>query len=555
MVIQSPYPDLKIPEQDILTYLFASEDSLPESPLWINAASPDTYLSLHSGLQWIKRLALGLDHLGVEKGNVLMIVSPNHIFVPVAYLGAVGSGRIFSGANPLYTADELSFQIRNTGARVLLVHPTLLDTARKASKAAGLSKDSLYLFSDAEHKPMDGIQDWRSMLGSPRDASRYNWPRLSSSESKKQIATVNYSSGTTGLPKGVMITHYNLIANAEQTIFLKNVEKPEFKRTGKYPAVDERWINFLPLYHAYGQLNTMLMAAKLNIPVYIMSTFVFEEMLQVVQTHKITELQVAPPILVLMSKHPKTANYDLSSVAKIFSGAAPLSQSLQNECTQRFKTSIGQGWGMTEVTCAGLIAPAGSGDNIGSVGTLLPNCEIKLIDENGKEVGMGERGEIYIKGPNVSSGYWKNENATRETMLEGGWLRTGDVAVNDERGWFYIVDRLKELIKVSGLQVAPAELEAVLLTHPAVADAGVVGVQDSFDAQEHPRAYVLLKSKGAASSEEIQEWIKSKVAKHKYLTGGVVFVDEVPKSAAGKIQRKIMREWAKKDGQQGRTKL
>lgn len=174
-----------------------------------------------------------------------------------------------------------------------------------------------------------------------------------------------------------------------------------------------------------------------------MSVFIYEKMLQVVQRHKITELQVAPPILVLMSKDPATANYDLSSINKIFSGAAPLSQSLQTECSQRFNTNIGQGWGMTEVTCAGLVSPSGIEGNSGSVGILLPNCEIKLMDENEKEVGVGERGEIYIKGPNVSPGYWKNEKATRETMLEGGWLRSGDVAVNNERGWFYIVDRLK----------------------------------------------------------------------------------------------------------------
>lgn len=187
----------------------------------------------------------------------------------------------------------------------------------------------------------------------------------------------------------------------------------------------------------------MLMAIKMSIPVYIMSVFVYEELLQVVQKHKITELQVAPPILILMSKHPATDKYDLSSITKIFSGAAPLSQSLQSECTQRFKTSVGQGWGMTEVTCAGLVMPSGIPDQSGSVGVLVPNCEIKLVEEDGKEVGTGERGEIYIRGPNTSTGYWKNEKATRETMLEDGWLRTGDVAVNDERGWFYIVDRLK----------------------------------------------------------------------------------------------------------------
>ena len=210
------------------------------------------------------------------------------------------------------------------------------------------------------------------------------------------------------------------------------------------------------------------MAAKLNIPVYIMSTFVYEDMLQVIQKHRITELQVAPPILVLMSKHSATANYDLSSITKVSSGAAPLSQSLQNECSHRFKTVIGQGWGMTEITCAGLVAPSGIQDNSGSVGVLLPNCEIKLIDENGKEVGKGEKGEIYIKGPNVSPGYWKNENATKETMLEGGWLRSGDVAVNDERGWFYIVDRLKvKIFPVLDPQIGPNLFPRNLSKSPA----------------------------------------------------------------------------------------
>ncbi|MCJ1458903.1 hypothetical protein MMC28_009279 [Mycoblastus sanguinarius] len=556
MVIRSPYPDIPIPEQDILTYLFGSGTTLSDDPLWINAADTSKYLSPRTALQWIKRLGVGLDKLGVKRGEVVMIVTPNHIFVPVAYLGIAGNGRIYSGANPVYTADEMSYQMQNTGARAVLVYPTLLETARKASKEAGLPEDRLFIFSDTEHKPVEGIKDWRSMLGSTEEASNYNWPRLSPSESRKTIATINYSSGTTGVPKGVMITHSNLIANTEQGNFIKNVENPEFKRTGTYEhSKRQRWIGFLPLYHAFGQQSSILMASRLSVPVYIMTKFVFEDFLRTIQTHKITNINLAPPILVMMSKNPATANYDLSSIKQIFSGAAPLSKSLQNECRSRFNLCIGQGWGMTEMVCGGLVVPEGIEDSTGSVGTLMPNNEVKMCDESGKEVATGERGEILLRGPSVCLGYWKNEKATRETILEGGWLRTGDVAVSDDRAWFWIVDRLKELIKVSGLQVAPAELEAVLLTHPAVADAGVVGVQDSFDAQERPRAYVLLKSKGAVQAEEIQEWIKSKVAKHKYLTGGVVFVDEVPKSAAGKIQRKILREWAKNDTQQGRPKL
>lgn len=331
----------------------------------------------------------------------------------------------------------MSFQMKNTGARVVLVHPTLLSTARQAAKAAGLSDSNLYLFSDTEHEPIDGIKDWRAMLGTPSEASRYQWPRLDGELSTKQIATVNYSSGTTGLPKGVMITHHNLIANVEQSKFMKAVEG------GSEALSQERWIGFLPLYHAYGQLFSILMSTKLRTPVFIMSAFVFEDFLRIVQDQKITNLSVAPPILVMLSKHPATSKYDLSSVMAVGCGAAPLSKSLQNECSSRFNFRIGQGWGMTEVTCAGITVPQGFDDSTGSVGVALPNCECKLLDEKGNEVAIGQRGEIFIRGPNVSLGYWKNEKATKESMLEGGWLRTGDVAICDEKGWFWIVDRLK----------------------------------------------------------------------------------------------------------------
>ena len=452
----------------------------------------------------------------------------------------------------------MAFQMQNTGARVVLVHPALLPTARKAAQKAGIPETKLYLFSDTVNSPIDGICDWRSMLGTPSEASSYQWQQYSPLRSLKQVATVNYSSGTTGLPKGVMITHANLIANAEQAIHLKFANDP----ARRYRPLDERWIGFLPLYHAFGQLHTIILAIKLLIPVYVMSAFDFEKLLHVIQEQKITNMAVAPPILVLFSKHPATKKYDLSSLVQIACGAAPLSQSLQNECTARFDVKIGQGWGMTELTCAGTSVPEGDHDTTGSVGVLLPGCEAKLIDEHGHEVPQGERGEIYIRGPNVMAGYWRNAKATQNTMSspnkeeeedKGGssWLKTGDVAICNPRGQLWIVDRLKELIKVSGLQVAPAELEALLLTHPSIADAGVVGVQDSFDAQERVRAYVVLNKPGetvsAEEEEEIVQWTAERVARHKRLTGGVVFVKEIPKSAAGKIQRKVLREWAKKD--------
>lgn len=491
-----------------------------------------------------------------------MIYTPNHIFVPVAYLGIVGSGRVFSGMNPIYTVNEIVHQIKNTGARTILAHPSLLRNALTAASQAGISTDRIFQFSDQWQQPLLGIKDWTQMAGSVAEAAQYTWDSMGQ-RSTTTVATINYSSGTTGLPKGVCVSHYNLIANVEQTIFMRDQEC-------SYDPAErpkEKWIGFLPLYHAYGrsssafckqfliglrfigQLYVNMMAAKLGFPVYIMKQFAYDQFLQVVQTHRITHLQVAPPILVMLSKRPETAKYDLSSVKNILCGAAPLSKELQNDVSRRFKVNIVQGWGMTEVTCGAIHVPGGRSDDSGSVGYLDPNCECKLLDDDGKEVAQGEPGEIFVRGPNICLEYWQNKQATAESIDEQKWLKTGDVAVVKDN-LFWIVDRKKELIKVNALQVAPAELEAALLEHEHVADAAVVGI--TLHGEEWPRAYVTLKdeSKGKVTASQIQLWIKSRVAKHKQLVGGVKFIDEVPKLASGKIQRKLMRDWAKRDAKE-----
>jgi 4-coumarate--CoA ligase len=330
-------------------------------------------------------------------------------------------------------------QISNTGAKVILAHPSMLSTALAAAKEVGFPKANIFQFSDIENPPLFEVNDWRALLPSVEASASYRWPELTPEESLKTIATINYSSGTTGLPKGVCITHSNLIANVEQAMFMI------FHNTGytrdSHPP--ERYLGFLPLYHAYGQLVTILMVAKLHIPCYIMKAFVFPDFLQCIQEYKITDLSVAPPILVMLSKRPETKDYDISSVRHIGCGAAPLSSSLQNEVSRRYNVEITQGWGMTELTCGALGVPRGMNDDSGSVGALNPNTEGMLVDEEGKEVGVGERGELWIRGPQVCLGYWKNEKATKEAITKDRWLKTGDVAVRDERDWFWIVDRMK----------------------------------------------------------------------------------------------------------------
>ncbi|KAL4808014.1 hypothetical protein BDV18DRAFT_158134 [Aspergillus unguis] len=540
-MIKSTFPSISLPQCNILSYLYPPSQTVSDKPIWIDADNPANSLSPRQMLSWVRRLGYGLDRLNVQKGEVVLIYTPNHIFVPVAYQGIVGSGRIFSGANPIYTQFEIDHQLKDTGTRLILVHPSLVKTAVAAAGKVGIPRDRIFLFSDDPCVPVDGVKDWRDMIGSEEKGASWKWDDLRES-STSTAATINYSSGTTGLPKGVCVSHANLIANVEQTIFMRDRELPHELVPASRP--EERWLGFLPLYHAYGQLYACLMAPKLGFPVYIMRKFVYEDFLGIIQNHRITHLQVAPPILIMLDKRPETSKYDLSSVKNILCGAAPLSQELQNTIQNRFKTNVVQGWGMTEVTCGAIHVPGGRYDESGSVGLLDPNCEAKLLDEDGNSVKPGEPGELHVRGPNICLGYWRNEAATKENLDRDGWLKTGDIMVVKDN-WFWVVDRKKELIKVNALQVSPAELEAVLLGYDQIADAGVVGI--TVGEQEAPRAYVQVKEGAQLSESQVQEYMKDRVAKHKQLTGGVEFVKEVPRLASGKLHRRVLKEWARRD--------
>ena len=422
----------------MLDFLFPDGERVSNDPVWHDAVNPQLNLSPRQMLQWVKRLCLGIDRLGIDRGDVCMIYSPNHLFIPVAYLGIVGSGRCFSAANPIYTVSEVVHQLKNTGAKLILAHPSMIKNALAAAKEVGLSKDKIFQFNDEPCSPLEGVNDWREMIASETDGDNYKWRKMSPEESVNTVATINYSSGTTGLPKGVCISHHALIANVVQTIYMRWY--PGLKE-GEVP--NERWVGFLPLYHAYGQLYVNLMATKVRVPIYIMKQFVYSDFLKHIQQYKITHLQVDPPILVMMNKRPETKDHDLTSLKGVLCGAAPLARELQNAVARDFNVTILQGWGMTEVTCGSMLQLDPSDD--GNVGKLIPNTECKLIDDDGKEVGYNTPGEIYIRAPNVCLRYWKNEAATRETLDKDGWLKTGDVAVVSKDERFWIVDRKKEV--------------------------------------------------------------------------------------------------------------
>ncbi|KAL9607810.1 MAG: hypothetical protein Q9167_007315, partial [Letrouitia subvulpina] len=435
MPFQSTFPPLAIPKKNIVSYIFQDNQTLPDTPIWIDAKDPRQRVSRRQTRELILRLGAGLDKMGTRRGQVVMIFTPNHVFVPAVYMGIVGTLRTFSGANPTFTRSELAYQLKDTEAQLLLAHPSLLRTAIDAAEDAGLSREQVFQFSDKEQAVYEGVLDWRNILVSEEEGRGYTWPELSEEATTKIVATINYSSGTTGLPKGVCISHHNIISNIEQSRYMMELK-------GQDSLEARRWIGLLPLYHAYGQLYTCLIAPKLGIPVYIMQSFTFEDMLWTIATHRITNLHVAPPIMVLFAKRPEVTNYDLSSLNEVASGAAPLSRDLQREVSKRLGIRVQQGWGMTEITCAGILTPADSTDESGSVGMLIPNVEGKILDDSGHEVREGEQGELLIRGPNICLKYWRNEAATRDTKSSDGWLKTGDVAIM-KGNWFWIVDRKK----------------------------------------------------------------------------------------------------------------
>ncbi|KEF58324.1 uncharacterized protein A1O9_06250 [Exophiala aquamarina CBS 119918] len=546
MVYKSKFDDLDIPRCNILSYLFPRNKAPSTKPVWIDARSPERWLSPASLLRWVQRFALGLDRLEVAANEAIMVFTPNHVFVPVVYLGAAGSKRYYTGANPTYTVEELSFQMAAVKPAVVLVHPSLFHTGYAAVRKANLPSTKVFLFSDSDCPEQQGIRDWKTFLSPEKDALSWTWDDLGD-EATTQIAAINFSSGTTGLPKGVCISHYNLVANSSQTMHVKLSRQNQ-----EADKKNERWLAFLPLYHAFSQLFTINIACRLEATVYIMQAFSFIEFLQLIQRHRITTLQAVPPVMNMLAKRPETAKYDISSLRNIMVGAAAMSVQLSNELADRHNLFIARGWGMTETTCVGMLSPDNVRDEGGSSGYLLPNTEAKIVDDEGLEVA-DTPGELWVRGPQTMLGYWNNEKATHETVTADGWLRTGDIVVVKNDLW-WVVDRRKEIIKVNGFQVAPAELEAVLLQYEEISDAAVVGL--IVDGNEYPRAYVVKRLDPAPewlTEPDIQSYVAGRVAKHKHLTGGVQFVQSIPRLPSGKIMRSTIREWARRDA--GRSQM
>ena len=527
MIIKSASPDVAIPNVPVTDYVLRHADRLASKPALVDGPSGRTltYAQVKDG---IRRVATALARRGFKKGDVFAIYSPNLPEYAVIFNGVASIGGIVTTVNPLYTAGELANQLKDCKARLLITVPMFLDKAREAAAIAG-GIDDIYVFGEAE-----GARPFTELLAAPPE------PPKVAIDPKKDLVVLPYSSGTTGLPKGVMLTHANLVANLCQTEGMQDFEG--FSESDVTLA-------FLPFFHIYGMVVIMKLALATGGTLVTMPRFDFQDFLATVQKYKLTVLPLVPPVVLGMVKSPAVAQFDLSSVRLVFSGAAPLGAEIARELSQKLGCPVVQGYGMTEASPVTHLSPTRNvKPNPGSAGKVVPNTEVKLVDPvTGAEVGRKQEGELLIRGPQIMQGYLGRPQETAASIDADGWYHTGDVGYVDDDGWFFIVDRTKELIKYKGLQVAPAELEALLLTHPAVLDAAVVRRPDE-EAGEIPKAFVVLKPDvAAATPEAIMAWVAERVAPHKRIRQ-MEFIAQIPKSASGKILRRMLVDAEKQRG-------
>lgn len=512
MIFRGPHQDVTIPEVSLTQFVLQRAEELGEKPALIEG--PTGRVITYAGLaQSVRRVAASLAARGFKKGEVFGILSSNVPEYPIVFHGVALLGGIVTPINPLYTEHEIAHQLKDAGARFLIAGEQFIDKARSAAQVANV--EELFVFGEAE-----GATPFASLIENDGEVP------IVEINPQEDLVALPYSSGTTGLPKGVMLTQANLVANLCQMDGLD------------FFTERDTLVAVLPLFHIYGLMVILNLGLHKGATIVTMPRFELEEFLRVVQEHGVTLAHIVPPIVLALSNNPLVDDYDLSRLNTIFCGAAPLSEALTQACMDRLKCKVRQGYGMTETSPVTHSSPADHTQvKFGSVGICAPNTECKIVDmATGEALGPNREGELYVRGPQVMKGYLNRPEATAHTIDADGWLHTGDVGYADNDHHFFIVDRAKELIKYKGFQVAPAELEAVLLTHPAVADAAVIPIPDE-EAGEIPKAYVVLKT--VADAEEILAFVAARVAPFKKIRL-IEFIDKIPKSAAGKILRRVL---------------
>jgi acyl-CoA synthetase (AMP-forming)/AMP-acid ligase II len=519
MIIQSPYDGVELAEVPLHDFVLEGAPGRGDRAALIDGPTGRvlTYAELADS---VRRAAAGLVARGLARGDMLALCAPNSPEFAVAYYAALAAGALVTTVNPLAPAGDITRQLTHSGARWLIITGALAQgSAGQAAAAAGI-RETFALGAASAAGP---AVPFTSLTGTDHT------DRLPAVDPDDN-AVLLYSSGTTGLPKGVLLSHRNLVASLCQTRPVHQV------------GPDDVLLTVLPLYHLYALQVTLSLGLAAGAAVVTMPRFDLEGCCALVQDHGVTRMEVVPPIVLALARHPAVTGYDLSSLRLITSAAAPLGTALAGECARRLGCRMKQMYGMTELGGATHGVPDTGGGPASSIGPPLPGVQARVVDcASGVDVELGEPGEMLIRTPAAMRGYLGNPEATAATIDADGWLHTGDVVIADREGWFTIVDRVKELIKYKGSQVSPAALEAILLTHPAVADAAVIGRPDE-ESGEIPTAVVVLRQPAAntgPAGRELMAYVAARVAPHEKIRS-VEFVTEIPTSPSGKILRRLL---------------
>lgn len=514
MIYTSPYPEITIPNVTLAQFVLRHAAKLADAPALIDGPSGRT-LSYKQVAGGARLVASSLAQRGFGKGDVFGIWMPNLPEYAVPFLAVSMLGGINTTINSLYTPDEANYQLNDTGAKFLVTIPQFMDRALAAVK--GTAVQEIFVLGEAE-----GTTPFMALMQSDGQL-----PHVTI-DPHNDLVVLPYSSGTSGKPKGVMLTHSNLIAQILQA-----------NATGIFHDGDTA-IGVLPFFHIYGMALTLLLSLANGNKTVTIPRFDLEAFLQIMEKYEVTIASLVPPIVLALAKHPLVDKYNLSKLRTITSGAAPLGPDLEIACANRLKCNVLQGYGMTEVSAASHINP-GDPSKIrhGSVGWVVAGMESKIADLNTNEgLPPGQKGEVCMRGPNRMIGYLNNPEATALTIDDEGWLHSGDIGYVDDDGYFYIVDRVKELIKYNAYQVAPATLEAVLLTNPNISDCAVIAHQHP-EMGEIPKAFVVVRS--SMTEEQVMAYVAERVAPFEKVRA-VEFIDTIPKSASGKILRRVLVE-------------
>ncbi|XP_057454010.1 4-coumarate--CoA ligase 1-like [Lotus japonicus] len=520
-IFKSKLPDIYIPKHlPLHSYCFENLSEFGSRPCLINAPTGDIF-TYHDVDLKARRVASGLNKLGVQQGDVIMILLPNTPEYVFSFLGASFLGAMTTAANPFFTAAEIAKQAKASNSKLIITQASYYEKVKDL--------DLKLVFIDS---PPNGYLHFSEIA----DSDENEMPEVKINPD--DVVALPYSSGTTGLPKGVMLTHKGLVTSIAQQV---DGENPNL-----YYHCEDVILCVLPLFHIYSLNSVLLCGLRAKAAILLMPKFDIHALLPLVNKYRITIMPVVPPIVLAIAKSPDLEKHDLSSIRVLKSGGAPLGKELEDSVRAKFpKAKLGQGYGMTEagpvLTMCLSFAKEPLDVKSGACGTVVRNAEMKIVDpETDTSLPRNQPGEICIRGDQIMKGYLNDPEATERTIDKEGWLHTGDIGYIDEDDELFIVDRLKELIKYKGFQVAPAELEALILSHPKISDVAVVPMKDEA-AGEVPVAFVV-RSNGCTDTteDEIKQFVSKQVVFYKRINR-VFFIDAIPKSPSGKILRKDLR--------------